>query len=171
MKQNSASHTFHLNVTPHENKVTSYFLWNALEVDNCRHLTLYSRLEESWTQCACGSKLQQQSICDIVTQWFYKTVVLHRAICVSFLESPTADSGKTTLTHLHSFSLRVQARGVKAVRVDARRVCWVRAGRGCGQDVRISRVLQAAGRPRAAQAAHAAAALTACTHTVNVGKR
>lgn len=48
------------------------------------------------------------------------------------------------------------------MRVNAWRVCRVRAGRRRGQDVCVSRVLQAAGGPSAAQAAHAAAALAAC---------
>lgn len=102
--------------------------------------------------------------------WHCYAVVLQNSSFASghLCKLPRITNGwfrETTLTHLHSFGLRVQARGVKAVRVDARRICWVWAGRGCGQDVRISRVLQAAGRPRAAQAAHAAAALATCTHT------
>lgn len=48
------------------------------------------------------------------------------------------------LSYFHSFGLRVQARGIKAVCVDARRVCRVWAGCRRGQNVCVPRVLQAA---------------------------
>lgn len=40
--------------------------------------------------CACGLQLQQRRFCDIVTRWFCTTACTH----MSFLEAPTADSGK-----------------------------------------------------------------------------
>lgn len=68
------------------------------------------------------------------------------------------------LYYLHSFGLCVQARGVKAVCVDARCVCRVWAGCRRGQNVCVPRVLQAARWPNAAQAAHTATALSTYTH-------
>ena len=67
-------------------------------------------------------------------------------------------------SHLDSFGLCVQARSVKAVCVDSWCVCRVWTGCRGGQNMCVSRALQAAWWSCTAEAAHTATALATSTH-------